>query len=189
MTTGIKIDMESDIADFINRLEKFDKDTSKGLKAAMKHGTTYVVKAAKARIDRIPNPPMSNWAYSWVEQDRSTSVRNLVWNSARAKSQVKPAAFRARRRGKTIAYGYQAVQKNPAASIYELAGSQNPGGGPQAFKASARPGSYTFNRNLMGRVGAGPYPRILYPSYYDGIEEAREYIEDELQRARKRVGL
>ena len=185
MTTGIKIDMESDIADFINRLEKFDKETSKELKKGMKEGVNYVVKEGRRRVPRLP---LSNWAVSWIEQDREIG-RYLMYDQGAAKRGIKPAAFRARRRGRVVGFGYQAVQKDPAASIYELAGSQNPGGGPQAFKPTARGGSYTFNRNIMRKFGNGPYPRVLYPAYYAGISDAREQIEKALQHARKRVGL
>jgi hypothetical protein len=181
---SLKIEMESDIAAFINRLEKYDKATSKELKKGMREGVKYVVNAAKKRIDGItPTPPLSNWGYSWVEQDRTENVRNLVFQKSKAKSGVKPAAFRARRRGSTVGFGYQAVQKNPAASIFELAGSQN------AVSKQSRAGSRTFNRNLLRRFGNGPYPRIMYPSYYDGIKEARAEIEQALQQARRAVGL
>jgi hypothetical protein len=176
--------MDSDIAAFINRLEKFDKDTSKELKKGMKQGASHVVKEAKRRIDGInPTPPLSNWGYSWVEQDRTENVRNLRFDKARAKKGVKAAAYRARKRGATVAFGYQAVQKDPAASIFELAGSQS------VVSKQSRGGSRTFNRNILSRFQAGPYPRILYPSYYVGIKDARREIEAALQKARRAVGL
>lgn len=184
MPASLQLDMDSDIAAFINRLEKFDKDTSKELKKGMKQGASHVVKEAKRRIDGInPTPPLSNWGYSWVEQDRTENVRNLRFDKARAKKGVKAAAYRARKRGATVAFGYQAVQKDPAASIFELAGSQS------VVSKQSRGGSRTFNRNILSRFQAGPYPRILYPSYYVGIKDARREIEAALQKARRAVGL
>jgi hypothetical protein len=183
MAARIDIEASSDIAQFINRLEKFDKEVSKELKANMRKGAGYVVKEAQARI---PSTPLSNWGLSWGEQDRQNG-RQLVYNQAQAKRQVKVAAFRARRRGSTIGFGYQAVQKDPAASIFELAGSKNPNG-TERSRASGR-GSYTFNQNILRAFGSGPYPRIMYPAYYAGITKSRAEIERALEVARRRVGL
>jgi len=176
MPVKYDIDMDSDISAFINRLEKFDKEVSKKLKKGMKRGVGYVVKEAQSRIDSIPDPPLSRWAYSWVEQDRTENVRNLTYSASRAKAKVKPAVFRARRRGVTVAFGYQAVQKDPAASIFELAGTKNPG-------------ANAFNRNINRRYGTRRIPRVMYPAYYSGQRKARKEIEKELQEARKAVGL
>ena len=184
MPASLQLEMDSDIAAFINRLEKFDKETSKELKKGMKQGAGYVIKEAKRRVDGIsPTPPLSNWGYSWVEQDRTENVRNLRFDKARAKKGLKVAAYRTRKRGATVAFGYQAIQKDPAASIFEKAGGRN------VVSKDTRGGSRMFNRNIMRRFGSGPYPRILYPSYYVGIKEARQEIEAALQEARKAVGL
>jgi len=181
---SLDLEMDSDIAAFINRLEKFDKEVSKELKAGMKKGTDHVVKEAQRRIQALPfSPPLSRWGYSWVEQDRTENVRNLRFDAGLAKKRVKPAAFRARKRGTTIGYGYQAVQKDPAASIFELAGSKT------KRSKETRAGSWTFNQNILERFKNGPYPRIMYPSYYVGIKQARQEIDDALQEARKAVGL
>jgi hypothetical protein len=185
MPAGVQIEASSSIADFVNRLEKFDKDVSKELKAGMRKGVGYVVKEAQRRV---PPTPLRNWAVSWIEQDRANG-RYLMYDQAAARRGIKAAAFRARKRGSTVGFGYQAVQKDPAASIFELAGSRNPGGGPQSFKAAARGGSPTFNRNVLNKFGSGPYPRVLYPAYYAGISSARDEIDKALQEARRRVGL
>jgi len=184
MPASLQLEMDSDIAAFINRLEKFDKEVSKELKASMKKGTDHVVKEAQRRIDALPfSPPLSRWGYSWVEQDRTENVRNLRFDKARAKRGIKAAAYRARKRGATVAFGYQAIQKDPAASIFELAGSDS------KRSKETRAGSWTFNPNILDRFKNGPYPRIMYPSYYVGIKQARQEIDDALQQARKAVGL
>lgn len=185
MPAGIRVEASSDIAQFVNRLEKFDKDVSKELKAGMRKGVGYVVKEAQRRV---PPTPLRNWAVSWIEQDRS-DARYLMYDQGAARRQIKAAAFRARKRGSTVGFGYQAIQKDPAASIFELAGSRNPGGSPNAFKPTARGGSRTFNRNILRKFNNGPYPRVLYPAYYAGIKDAREEIDKALQQARRRVGL
>lgn len=180
MPAGLQIEASSDVARFINRLEKFDKEVSKELKAGMRKGVGYVVKEARRRV---PPTPISNWAVSWIEQDR-VAGRYLMYDQGAARSSIKAAAFRARRRGSTVGFGYQAIQKDPAASIFELAGSKNP-----ARSKATRAGSWTFNPNILNRFQDGPYPRVLYPAYYAGIGDAREEIDKALQQARRRVGL
>lgn len=172
----VSVEMSTDVAQFINRLEKFDKEVSKELKKGMRRGATYVIKAAKTELGRVPDPPLSNWAYSWVEQDRTENVRNLAYSGSRAKAGLKVATFRARRRGATVAFGYQAVQKDPAASIFELAGTRNPG-------------ANAFNRNINRRYARRRIPRVLYPAYYIGLPKARKEIDKALTEARRRVGL
>jgi hypothetical protein len=172
----LKIEMSSDIAQFINRLEKFDQDVSKELKKAMKQGSEKVVAEAKKLLPG--DAPLSGWGVGWIERDREAG-RDLQYRPAKARSSIKAAAFRARRSGVTVAFGYQAVQKDPAASIFETAGARYPLG--------VRSG--TFNPSILRRFGSGPYPRIMYPAYYAGIREARDEIDAALQQARKRVGL
>jgi hypothetical protein len=179
----LQIEIDTDIAAFINRLEKFDKEVSKELKKNMRAGAKHVVDAARQELSRVPDPPLSNWAYSWVEQDRTENVRNLVYSAAKAKSGLKVATFRARRRGRTVGFGYQAVQKDPAASIFELAGTRN------AISTATRAGSYTFNANINRRYKRWRIPRLLYPAYYVGMPKAREEMQRALTEARRRVGL
>ena len=184
MPVSYDIDFYDDIAEFINRLEKFDQDVSKELKAGIKQGASFVVSAAKGLV---PATPLSNWGRSWLEQDRQAG-RQIAYNQAKAKQQVIAKAYRARARGTTVAYGYYVIQKNPAASIFELAGKENPNGTPASRCDQARPGSYTFNPNLLSKFGDGPYPRVLYPAYYAGMPKARIQIERAVKEAMLKVG-
>ena len=178
MAGQYRIEASSDIAAFVNRLEKFDKDVSKELKKSMRRGVDFVVQEAR---DQMPPPPLSNWgASTWIEQDRSEGQRNLQYNQAKAKRGIKAATFRARQRGATVGFGYIAIQKDPAASIYEVAGTG---------KRTTGKRGVGFVRNLNRSAGSGPLPRALFPAYYKGMPKAREEIERALQHARKRVGL
>ena len=179
---AFKIELYDDIADFINRLEKFDQDVSKALKKELRAGAGFVASAAKSKIS-MAGMPLSHWAYSWVEQDRTENVRNLLYSISQAQGAIKPVAYRARKNGRTVAYGYYVKQMDPAASIFELAGSKN------KVSKQSRGGSTTFNKNLLERYGDGPYPRILYPSYYAGMPAARALIEEAVAEAARRVGL
>ena len=177
-----KIDLYDDIADFVNRLEKFDRDVSKELKKGLRTGAGFVASAAKSKV-AMAGVPLSHWAYSWVEQDRTENVRNLLYSVSQAQGAIKPVAYRARKNGRTVAFGYYVKQMDPAASIFELAGSVN------KVSKQSRGGSTTFNKNLLERYGDGPYPRILYPSYYAGMPAARALIEKAVADAARRVGL
>ncbi|CAB5217025.1 Bacteriophage HK97-gp10, putative tail-component [uncultured Caudovirales phage] len=176
-----KIDFYDDLAEFINRLEKFDKDVSKTLKADLRAGAGEVAGEARKRIAAV-GVPLSNWAYGWKEQDREDG-RDLIYSIARANAQITPIAYRARKAGATVAFGMYVVQKNPAASIFELAGSKN------AVSKGTRGGSSSFNENVLNKYGGGPYPRILYPSYYAGMKAAQAKIEEAVREAAWKVGL
>jgi hypothetical protein len=180
---AFQIDLYDDLAEFINRLEKFDKNVSKTLKADLRAGAGEVASEAKKRISSV-GIPLSNWAYRWIEQDRSAdTARNLVYSVSKANSQIRPVQYRARKAGVTVAFGLYVIQKNPAASIFELAGSKN------AVSKNTRGGSKTFNKNLLSKFGNGPYPRILYPSYYAGMQKAQARIIEAVKQAASEVGI
>lgn len=176
-----KIDFYDDLAEFINRLEKFDKDVSKALKADLRAGAGEVAGEARKRLASV-GLPLHNWAYGWREQDREAG-RNLIYSTSRANSQIMPVAYRARKGGATVAFGMYVVQKDPAASIFERAGSVS------TVSKGTRGGSDTFNQNILNKFGGGPYPRILYPSYYAGMADARKRIEEAVKQAAWEVGL
>jgi len=176
-----QVEFERDIAAFINRLEKFDKDVSKDLKKQLRLGANDVAYNARARVASV-GVPLSNWAKSWQEQDRDAG-RQINYDAARASKQIKVRNYRVRAKGRVTAFGVQVVNMDPAASIFELAGSKNP------TSRSGRGGSYTFNQNLINRFGKDRYPRILYPSYYAGIKSARRAIENAVMDAARKVGL
>lgn len=171
------IDVSGDIAAFINRLEKFDKDVSKALKAEMRKASGDVTSAARNQWGTI-GTPLSGWAKGW-----NNNGRDRTFSSSRAKSGVKVRTYRARKAGATVAFGYQVVQSDPAAAIFELAGTNNDDSRP------GRGGSDTFNQNLINRFTRNPRPRVLYPSYYQGIATARKKIEQAVREAARKVGL
>lgn len=176
-----QIEFEKDIASLINRLEKFDQDVSKELKKQLRLGANDVAYAARARVASI-GVPLSNWGKSWHEQDRE-SGRQINYEAARASKQIRVRNYRVRNKGRVTAFGVQVVNMDPAASIFELAGSKNP------YSRPGRGGSDTFNQNIINRFGKQRYPRILYPSYYAGIKSARAAIEEAVKEAARKVGL
>jgi hypothetical protein len=160
------------IGAFINRLEKFDKDVSKELKKDMRKAAGLIAKSARARQE----VPMSHWArYRWIEQDRSNG-RNLQYNLAAARQGIRVNANRYRASGVTVAFGLTVVQKNPAGAIFELAGSENKSG-------------HRFNRKINELTTSGPYPRTLFPAYYDVMPTAVKQIQAAIRNAERKVGI
>lgn len=165
----MNVDVEN-LAPFINRLEKFDKDVSKELKAGIKSGANVIVDSARRRI---MGNPISNWG-RWIDagvMPKSTDGRDLSFNPTKVRSGIKAVPTRRRKAGVVVAYGIDVMSTNPAGSIYELVGSR--GRTPR----------------FTDRFGGGPYPRTLYPAYYEGIGEAMRIIESAVDDAARKVGL
>lgn len=177
MAGTFDINFYDNSAEFINRLEKFDPDVSKALKKEIRQASGDIVKASRSIWDSY-GLPLHNWGYGW----NTSTGRDLVFHGSAAKGGVKARQYRARKAGVTVAYGYQVVQTNAAAAIFELAGSDND------ESKDTRGGSNTFNQNLLNKYPNAPFPRVLYPSYYAGIGPARKRIEAAVQEAARKVG-
>jgi hypothetical protein len=164
------------ISPFINRLEKFDKDVSKTLKAEMRRGSNEVAKEARSLIGALGGNPLSNWG-SWSSAVRGrTDARDLSFSPAAAKRGIKVQSYRGRSRGVVTSFGYRVKQMNPGGAIFELAGSQNKSGD-------------LFNSNLNAKHQNIRYPRILYRAYYAGMSRAETIIKAAIRKAEKEVGL
>ena len=165
-----------DLAAFINRLEKFDKDVSKELKQEMRKASGRIANEARGLLGSMGDP-LSNWTgYSWNEMDRPNG-RNLQFNRAAARSGLRVNTNRYRASGVTTAFGQTVVQRNAAGAILELAGSDTP--------------NSTFNSNIIGYRNSpiGKIPRILGRAYYRVMPVVRVEIQAAIRRAEKKVGL
>ena len=167
----MKFEVEG-LAPFINRLEKFDKDVSKELKAEMKKGADVVAKAAGSTVSGVP---ISGWG-TWNHQGR-----DLGYNPSKVKSGFKVSTNRYRRRGVTAAFGYDVVQANAGGSVYEVIGDKS--------RVAEGTQGEQFVDSVVANSSARRNPRTLVPAYYEGIEQARERIKAALQVAMRRVGL
>jgi hypothetical protein len=152
------------IAQFINRLEKFDKDISKTLKKELRAAAMLTAKNARGRIS---GTPLSGWG-PW-----KSSGRDLSFAVTSVRSGFTVATNRYRRRGVTVGFGYDVVQKSAAGSIFETVG-----------KSTGTP----FVDAITARF-SGARPRTLLPAYYSTIEEAQTRIGDAVARAEREVGL
>jgi hypothetical protein len=155
------------VGPFLSRLEKFDKDVAKTLKADMRKGAGEVAAAARKRLTATP---LSNWG-PW-----NHNGRDLGFVRAKAASGIKPAISRYRKGGRTVAVAYDVGQKSPGGAVFEGAGK----------------GSTVFVRNIVGRWGARPSvrggKRTLLPAYYEGIGPAQKRIEKAIRDAERKVG-
>jgi hypothetical protein len=175
MPTEFRVQAQG-IAPFINRLEKFDKDVSKTLKAEMRRGSNEVAKEARSLIGALGGNALSNWG-TWSSAGRGrTDARDLSFSPAAAKRGIKVKSYRGRSRGVVTSFGYRVSQMNPGGAIYELAGSRNRSGD-------------VFNSNLNSKRGSNRYPRIMYRAYYAGMSRAETIIRAAIRKAEKEVGL
>jgi hypothetical protein len=166
------------IAQFINRLEKFNKDISKELKKEMRAGADMVRKDA---VGRVPANPVSNWG-PWTQNGR-----DLGYDVNTVRRSYKTVTNRYRRLGVTAAFGYSAVTENPAAAIFEQIGAGSPKGNTQ-WRSSEQ-----FRRTVVNRHGRRPNvkggKRILVPAYYAVIGKVNERITKAVREAERKVGL
>jgi hypothetical protein len=175
MPTEYRVEVQG-ISPFINRLEKFDKDVSKTLKAEMRRGSNEVAKEARSLIGALGGNPLSGWG-TWSSAGRGrTDARDLSFSPAAAKRGIKVQSYRGRSRGVVTSFGYRVKQMNPGGAIFELAGSQNKSG-------------ELFNSNLNEKHQNIRYPRILYRAYYAGMSRAETIIRAAIRKAEKEVGL
>lgn len=160
------------LARLVNQLEKFSPEVSKALKSEMRSGAQIVAKEAQSRV---PGIALTTWG-AWTA---AKTGRDLSFNGNAVKRGIKPVTNRYRRRGATVAFGYDVVSSTPAGNIYEVAG---PG------TRTTSPAGEAFVRSLNRAWGSGPLPRTLFPAYYAGIDRARSQILDALRDAERKVG-
>lgn len=160
------------LAQFINRLEKFDKDVSKTLKGEMRSAASMVSKAASGLT---PGSALSNWGSFTADGSRGGQGRSgndVSFSSSAVRRGFRVATNRYRKRGVTVAFGYDVKQSNPGGSVFETVGKT----------------SGTFMDNIVAKF-TGTRPRTLLPAYYAGIGPAQAKIEDAIRRAEREVGL
>jgi hypothetical protein len=164
----MKVEVDG-LAAFINRLEKFNKDVSKELKAEMTKAASLVVSDAKSAA---PGAPLSGWG-RWIDagvMPKSTGGRDLSY-----KSGYKTVTNRYRARGATVGFGKDVSTSNPGAGIFQFAGTQNR--------------TPNFTQQIVLRFGAvKKVPRVLGPAYYRNMPEVRARIESAIRSAQRKVG-
>lgn len=178
---GWRMVVDTESHEFLKNLQQLDADVAKSLDKQMQKAARVVRSAASKRLSQM-SPPLSGWAlYSWIEQDRADG-RNLQWNTSAARKGFALGGDRRKKSGVFISYGITVEQRNAQGAIFELAGGSNKG-----YRGSAGGGSMLMRQNLNNRRGQGPYPRTLYPAYYEGMGQAREMIERIVREAEARV--
>lgn len=177
--------IDTDVDNFVNLLNKMDKDIAKAVDKSIKQGASDIRKSATKRLANA-SPPLSGWAaYSWIEQDRQDG-RNLQWGLGAEKGGQRgyrvSSSKASRMSGLYVSYGVRVEQTSAQAAIFELMGGSDMG-----YRGARLGGSETMRQNVRTKRGDGPYPRILYPAYYDGIGKARSFIESAVAEAERKV--
>jgi hypothetical protein len=164
------------LAASVDALEKFDSEVGKILKKEMRAGANEVAKAARKRI---PNSGLSNWGM-WTSEENG---RDLGFIGSWVKRGIVVETKRSRNRGSTVALGYRVVTKSVAGAIYELAG-----GSTKGYRGRRLGGSQKFRQNIRDKNNNGPYPRTLFPAYYEAMPKAIEKIEAAIRKAEPAIG-
>lgn len=158
------------LAQFVNRLEKFDKDISKELKKEMRRGAAEVQQAAKSTITGFP---LSNWG-NW-----NSNGRDLGYDPSKVRAGFRVKANRHRRGGATTAFGYDVIQSNAGGNIFEVVGDKS---------RTTGPGGVQFVDAINAKFGQRR-PRTLFQAYYKGINAARERMNAAVESAMRKVGM
>jgi len=166
------------LGQFVARMKRFDEDTAKVLVSEIKVAVDGIYRAAGQTISSTDNP-LSNWG-SWTERKRVGS-RGAVTSSGgtytRDRSYSPSQAKRGLRKSVRVVNraDHQDVlaiikQMDPAAAIYELAGSKSTSG-------------HVFNANINKKHPAQRWPRVLGLAWADGNKRAGELIAQAVKRA------
>lgn len=177
--------IDTDADNFVNVLNRLDETISKGVNKVIRQGASEIRRSATKRA-AAASPPLSGWAaYSWIEQDRAEG-RNLQWGLGAEKGGMRGYTVESgrpsRNSGIYVSYGVQVVQKSAQGAIFEKMG-----GSKKGYRGTRLGGSQTMRANVNRKQGAGPFPRILYPAYYDGISHARNMIEAIVAEAERKA--
>ena len=125
----------------IKGLRKLDPELRKQFNRDVKAIAAPVVNEAKTGY---PQMPLSGMTRAWSQNSRTL----FPWEHSKAKSGVQVKIDTSKKAVSVI----RIVQKDPAASIYELAG-----------KRASNPAGANFIKNLEARFGRAQ--RVLWPAY------------------------
>lgn len=141
-----------------------------------------ITKAGKAVATdasyRTPGtPPLSNLG-TWGARGKA-GIRDLGYNPAAASAGFKVKRSNFRRRGVSAGLGFDVVQTNAGASIFEIIGSG---------KRIRTPQGAALVHNINDRF-RGRSPRSLIPAYYAGMDGVTERIRDLILVEARKAGL
>ena len=138
----------------------------------------------------VPEAPLSNWG-AWnaivgrrinVSAGRETSRRrNLSFSKSKAVSGLDLFVTIKKKGPQRIELGAYVGNRDPAGSIYELAGSRM----DKSTKAVG--GSALFRQNLNKRYSGKRFPRVLYPAQQKADSWGVSYLERALQQSVSKV--
>ena len=162
MTATIKTEIVG-AKDAIKGLRKIDPELRKQFNRDVKAITRPVVDQAKSKY---PAMPLSGMSRIWTAGTRQL----LPWEQSKARSGVQVKIDTSKRAVSVI----RIQQKDPAASIYELAGKQG-----------NNPKGRAFINNLEARFGRAQ--RVLWPTYDANANQVTDEIRQTVLAASREV--
>lgn len=170
MRTGIGLAVDG-VGPFINRIEKFDKDISKELKAQIRKAAGPAMREAR---NSYPSVGLTNWG-AWYDSGRKRDLSYQIGEVRKGirlrQSKIKDRAMRS----KVVGFGYTITQVNPGGAIIELAGK----------KSSDR-----FSLAINAKHGmVSKVPRFITSAYYSVVPGVRADIEALVKAAMRKVGV
>jgi hypothetical protein len=162
MTATVKTEIVG-AKEAIKSLRKIDPELRKQFNRDVKTITAPVVDAAKTAY---PTMPLSGMSRIWSAGGRQL----LPWSASKARSGVQVKIDTGKRAVSVI----RIQQKDPAASIYELAG-----------KRASNPKGRAFIDNLEARFGRAQ--RVLWPTYERNSAEVTSRMRDTVLAASREV--
>lgn len=174
----------------LSRLREFDRDAYDGMVQEISDAMEPM--ASDARGLMPSGNALSNWGPwgsstvtrqsrggVWTQTARRRS-RSLEFDSGKARAGVEARTARKYRKGKMLGATAMVAQKNPAGSIWALAGARD-AGNPFAMGGSA-----TFVSNLLAKYRSDTWPRAMGEAWTKNIEKVRDAVENVIEKyARK----
>lgn len=167
----------SGLRELINALEQTDKAAVRVIDKRIRKAGNEVAKAAQRRVFGYP---LSGWG-KWIE---STRGRDLSFEPSNVIRGIRLQKNNFRYRGVSHGVGFDVWNKTPGGAIFEVIGDES------------RVGQTDFNwqgQGFVRRIKArfpGTSPRILLPSYYEGMpQNLKDEMRDQILSEARKAGL
>lgn len=151
-------------------MREFDKDADKALRKGLRKAVEPIARQARNDVP-TDQAMLSHWVqYGWENRQTRRSgrvhIRDLNWDASAAVRKIRAVIGGKRTKGRIVSNLVGVASNDPAAAIYELAGSKTPGN--------------PLDDSLQ-RKGFGPAPRLLLR--YSQDDRTRRDVQDTVAAA------
>ena len=172
---GFRIEVTG-FRELYDALDELDRKAARQVTAEIRKAGKSV--STQASYFTPGDNPLSNWG-TWRTSTRAGVQRDLSYSAAAASAGFKVRRNNFRRRGVSAGLGFDVVQTNPGASIFEVIGS----------------GKRTTTKSGVEMVGKvkerfpGRNPRSLFLAYYAVMPGLRDRLRNEIIDIARKAGL